>query len=136
MKKVLQITALHDDYIGRQLSAATRTSPAAQEPQVLQNPTASTTIVNIGPTPTTSSTQATNSPISSQDAMTDPAWIESMQEELLQFKRLDVWVLVPTPDNLKPLTLKWLFKNKHDEENSVLCNKSRLVVRGYRQEKE
>ncbi|GJZ29037.1 retrovirus-related pol polyprotein from transposon TNT 1-94 [Tanacetum coccineum] len=66
--------------------------------------------------------------------LTDPAWIESMQEELLQFKRLDVWVLVPLPDNIKPLTLKWLFKNKHDEENTVIRNKSRLVVRGYRQE--
>ncbi|GKA72924.1 retrovirus-related pol polyprotein from transposon TNT 1-94 [Tanacetum coccineum] len=66
--------------------------------------------------------------------MTDPAWIDSMQEELLQFKRLDVWVLVPTPDNIKPLTLKWLFKNKHDEENTIIRNKTRLVVRGYRQE--
>ncbi|GJS58112.1 retrovirus-related pol polyprotein from transposon TNT 1-94 [Tanacetum coccineum] len=66
--------------------------------------------------------------------MTDPAWIEYMQEELLQFKRLDVWVLVPAPDNLKPLTLKWLFKNKHDEENTVIRNKTRLVVRGYRQQ--
>ncbi|GKB47952.1 retrovirus-related pol polyprotein from transposon TNT 1-94 [Tanacetum coccineum] len=55
--------------------------------------------------------------------------IESMQEELLQFKRLDVWELVPPPDNLKPL-----FKNKHDEENTVIHNKTRLVVRGYRQE--
>ncbi|GJT75335.1 retrovirus-related pol polyprotein from transposon TNT 1-94 [Tanacetum coccineum] len=35
----------------------------------------------------------------------------------------------------QPLTLKWLFKNKHDEENTVLQNKSRLVVRGYGQEK-
>nr|GEX08045.1 hypothetical protein [Tanacetum cinerariifolium] len=52
-------------------------------------------------------------------AMTDPAWIESMQEELLQFKRLDVWVLVPAPDNITPLTLKWLFKNKHDEEKRM-----------------
>ncbi|GKE22743.1 retrovirus-related pol polyprotein from transposon TNT 1-94, partial [Tanacetum coccineum] len=66
--------------------------------------------------------------------MTDPAWIESMQEELLQFKRLDVWVLVPVLDNKKPLTLKWLFKNKHDEENKVIRNKTRLVVRGYHQE--
>ncbi|GJW67816.1 retrovirus-related pol polyprotein from transposon TNT 1-94 [Tanacetum coccineum] len=57
-----------------------------------------------------------------------------MQEELLQFKRLDVWVLVPAPDNIKPLTLKWLFKNKHDEENTVIQNKTRLVMRGYRQE--
>nr|GEU44868.1 retrovirus-related Pol polyprotein from transposon TNT 1-94 [Tanacetum cinerariifolium] len=60
--------------------------------------------------------------------------IESMQEELLQFKRLDVWVLVPTPDNISPLTLKWLFKNKHDEDQTVIRNKSRLVMRGYRQE--
>ncbi|GKB94030.1 retrovirus-related pol polyprotein from transposon TNT 1-94 [Tanacetum coccineum] len=27
-----------------------------------------------------------------KEAMTDPAWIDSMQEELLQFKRLDAWV--------------------------------------------
>ncbi|GJW40161.1 retrovirus-related pol polyprotein from transposon TNT 1-94 [Tanacetum coccineum] len=50
-----------------------------------------------------------------------------------QFKRLDVWVLVPAPDNIKPFTLKWLFKNKHDEENTVIRNKTHLVVRGYRQ---
>ncbi|GJY57379.1 gag-pol polyprotein [Tanacetum coccineum] len=68
------------------------------------------------------------------EAMIDPAWIESMQEELLQFKRLDVWVLVPPLDNIKPLTLNWLFKNKHDEENTVIQNKTHLVVRGYRQE--
>ncbi|GJY99971.1 putative ribonuclease H-like domain-containing protein, partial [Tanacetum coccineum] len=79
-------------------------------------------------------TVSTMEPKNVKEAMTDPAWIESMQEELLQFKRLDVWVLVPAPDNIKPLTLKWLFKNKHDEENTVIQNKTRLVVRGYRQE--
>nr|GFA59592.1 hypothetical protein [Tanacetum cinerariifolium] len=69
-----------------------------------------------------------------EQAMTDPTWIDSMQEELIQFKRLNVWVLVPAPDNISPLTLKWLFKNKHDEEQTVIRNKSHLVVRGYRQE--
>nr|GEU73523.1 retrovirus-related Pol polyprotein from transposon TNT 1-94 [Tanacetum cinerariifolium] len=69
-----------------------------------------------------------------KEALTDPAWIESMQEELHQFIRLDVWELVLSPDGIKPLTLKWLFKNKHDEENTVIRNKTRLVVRGYRQE--
>nr|GFC87125.1 hypothetical protein [Tanacetum cinerariifolium] len=44
------------------------------------------------------------------EALTDPTWIESMQEELYQFIRLDVWELVPSPDGIKPLTLKWLFK--------------------------
>nr|GEY79125.1 hypothetical protein [Tanacetum cinerariifolium] len=51
-----------------------------------------------------------------------------------QFKSLDVWVLVPAPDKISPLTLKWLFKNKHNEEQTVIRNKSHLVVRGYRQE--
>nr|GEU38187.1 hypothetical protein [Tanacetum cinerariifolium] len=70
-----------------------------------------------------------------KETMTDPAWIASMQKELLQFKRINVWVLVPPLDNIKPLTLKWLLKNKHDEENTGIRNKTRLVVRGYRQEK-
>nr|GEZ40726.1 retrovirus-related Pol polyprotein from transposon TNT 1-94 [Tanacetum cinerariifolium] len=69
-----------------------------------------------------------------KEAMTDTAWIESMQEELLQFKRMDVWVLVTIPENISPLTLKWIFKNKHDEEQTIIRNKSCLVVRGYRQE--
>nr|GEY78009.1 retrovirus-related Pol polyprotein from transposon TNT 1-94 [Tanacetum cinerariifolium] len=77
---------------------------------------------------------STIEPKNVKEALTDPAWIESMQEELLQFKRLDVWVLVPASDNITPLTLKWLFKNKHDEEKTVIRNKSRLVVRGYRRE--
>nr|GFB39507.1 hypothetical protein [Tanacetum cinerariifolium] len=79
-------------------------------------------------------TVSTVEPKNVKEAMNDPAWIESMQEELLQFKRMDVWVLVPAPDNISPLTLKWIFKNKNDEENTVIRNMSRLVVRGYRQE--
>nr|GEW86620.1 hypothetical protein [Tanacetum cinerariifolium] len=63
-------------------------------------------------------------------ALTDPAWIESMQEELHQFIRLDVWELISSPDGIKPLTLKWLFKNKHDEENTVIHNKTRNWVLG------
>ncbi|GJQ90461.1 retrovirus-related pol polyprotein from transposon TNT 1-94 [Tanacetum coccineum] len=79
-------------------------------------------------------TVSTMEPKNVKEAMTDLAWIESMQEEILQFKRLDVWVLVPAPDNIRPITLKRLFKNKHDEENTVIRNKTRLVVRGYHQE--
>nr|GEZ91218.1 hypothetical protein [Tanacetum cinerariifolium] len=69
-----------------------------------------------------------------KEALTDPAWIESIQEELHKFIRLDVWEQVSSSDGIKPLTLKRLFKNKHDEENTLICNKSRLVVRGYQQE--
>nr|GEZ72745.1 hypothetical protein [Tanacetum cinerariifolium] len=56
-------------------------------------------------------TVSTMEPKNVKEDMTDPAWIDSMQEELLQFKRLD-----------------------HDEEQTVIRNKSHLVVRGYRLE--
>nr|GEW46386.1 retrovirus-related Pol polyprotein from transposon TNT 1-94 [Tanacetum cinerariifolium] len=79
-------------------------------------------------------TVSTMEPKNVKEAMIDPVWIDTMQEELLQFKRLNVWVLVPAPDNISLLTSKWPFKNKHDEEQTVIKNKSRLVVRGYRQE--
>nr|GEY59025.1 retrovirus-related Pol polyprotein from transposon TNT 1-94 [Tanacetum cinerariifolium] len=156
-----RLQTMYDDYIGGQPSATARTIPPAQEPQVRQTSTASTTTVDIAPTPTNSSSLVTNILISSQDvdelnpnamvdgntfvnpfansstsatassssqnvdtsnmhtnqlrsdgdmcmyalsvstmepknvkeAMTDPAWIDSMQEELLLFKRLDVWVM-------------------------------------------
>ncbi|GJQ93928.1 retrovirus-related pol polyprotein from transposon TNT 1-94 [Tanacetum coccineum] len=48
-----------------------------------------------------------------KEAIADSAWIESMQEELHQFDRLD--------------------KNKRDEENTVIHNKFRLVAKGYAQ---
>nr|GEZ98808.1 retrovirus-related Pol polyprotein from transposon TNT 1-94 [Tanacetum cinerariifolium] len=38
---------------------------------------------------------------------------------------------ITAPDNISPLTLKWLFKNKHDEEQTVIRNKSRLVEESF-----
>nr|GEW62195.1 Gag-Pol polyprotein [Tanacetum cinerariifolium] len=184
----LLFESIYDYYIGGQPSAATRTTPAAQAPQVLHTATTSTTTTNTAPTPTNSSSQAADIPNTShdvdelpqkqhvqqqdnhaplqpkivtdnvpnamsdgdvfenpfappstsvaessssqyvrtdgdmciyamtvstmeprnvKDAMTDPAWIDSMQEELLQFKRIDVWVLVPPLDNIKPVKPKF-----------------------------
>nr|GEZ07526.1 Gag-Pol polyprotein [Tanacetum cinerariifolium] len=65
--------------------------------------------------------------------MANSAWIESMQEELRQFDRLDVWELVDRPLRTYVINLKWLWKNKRDEENTVIRNKSRLVAKGYAQ---
>ncbi|GKA73488.1 retrovirus-related pol polyprotein from transposon TNT 1-94 [Tanacetum coccineum] len=60
--------------------------------------------------------------------------IEAMQEELNEFERLEVWELVPRPDRVMIITLKWIYKVKLDELGGVLKNKARLVARGYRQE--
>ncbi|GJR13927.1 retrovirus-related pol polyprotein from transposon TNT 1-94 [Tanacetum coccineum] len=68
-----------------------------------------------------------------KEAMANSAWIESMHEELHQFDRLDVWELVDIPLCKNVINLKWLWKNKRDEENTVIRNKSRLVAKGYAQ---
>nr|GEV58326.1 hypothetical protein [Tanacetum cinerariifolium] len=60
--------------------------------------------------------------------------IEAMQEELNEFERLEVWELVPRPDKVMVITLKWIYKVKLDELGGILKNKARLVARGYRQE--
>ncbi|GJS76412.1 retrovirus-related pol polyprotein from transposon TNT 1-94 [Tanacetum coccineum] len=69
-----------------------------------------------------------------KEAMSDHSWIESMQDELHQFKRLAIWELVPRPDGKNIIALKWLWKNKSDAENIIIQNKSRLVAKGYKQE--
>ncbi|GJX89046.1 putative ribonuclease H-like domain-containing protein [Tanacetum coccineum] len=68
-----------------------------------------------------------------KEAMADSAWIESMQEELHQFDRLDVWELVDRPLCKNVINLKWIWKNKRDEENTIIRNKSRLIAKGYAQ---
>ncbi|GJY89021.1 retrovirus-related pol polyprotein from transposon TNT 1-94 [Tanacetum coccineum] len=66
--------------------------------------------------------------------MLDASWFESMQDKINQFKRLDVWELVECPIGRNIITVKWIWKNKTDAENTVIRNKSRLVAKGYRQE--
>ncbi|GJU68780.1 retrovirus-related pol polyprotein from transposon TNT 1-94 [Tanacetum coccineum] len=82
-----------------------------------------------------STTVHSNAPISEHlDALTQSFWIEAMQEELHEFKRLKVWELVPCPDIVMVITLKWIYKVKLDELGGILKDKARLVARGYRQE--
>nr|GEW29580.1 retrotransposon protein, putative, Ty1-copia subclass [Tanacetum cinerariifolium] len=127
----LLFEAMYDDYFGDTASIPTNPSSLATNISIT-----SQDVDELNPNAMVDGNYvlSTMEPKNVKEAMTDPAWIDSMQEELLYFKRLDVWVLVPSPDNISPLTLKWLFKNKHDEEQTVIRNKSRLVVRGYRQE--
>ncbi|GKE96517.1 retrovirus-related pol polyprotein from transposon TNT 1-94, partial [Tanacetum coccineum] len=69
-----------------------------------------------------------------KDALTQSCCIEVMQEEQYEFEHLEVWELVPRPDKVMFITLKWIYKVKLDKLGGILKNKARLVARGYRQE--
>nr|GEV17833.1 uncharacterized mitochondrial protein AtMg00810-like [Tanacetum cinerariifolium] len=64
------------------------------------------------------------------DALKDPSWVEAIKQELLQFKILNVWVLVDCPNGLRPIGTKWVLQNKKNKRGIVIRNKARLVAQG------
>ncbi|GJU97929.1 retrovirus-related pol polyprotein from transposon TNT 1-94 [Tanacetum coccineum] len=66
--------------------------------------------------------------------MAEACWFEAMQEEIYEFDQLPVWELVPKPDCVMIIALKWIYKVKLDEYGDVLKNNALLVAKGYRQE--
>nr|GFB27388.1 integrase, catalytic region, zinc finger, CCHC-type, peptidase aspartic, catalytic [Tanacetum cinerariifolium] len=92
----------------------------------------STTVEQDAPSTSNSTTPTeTQSSIIPQDVGNDNL---DMEEELNEFEHLEVWVLVPRPDQVMVIILKWIYKVKLDELGGILKNKARLVARGYRQE--
>nr|GEW56225.1 hypothetical protein [Tanacetum cinerariifolium] len=69
-----------------------------------------------------------------KEAMADSAWTEAMLEELHQVDRHQVWELVDKPFGKTVIRLKWLWKNKKNEDQTVIHNNARLVAKGYAQE--
>ncbi|GKC49840.1 retrovirus-related pol polyprotein from transposon TNT 1-94 [Tanacetum coccineum] len=69
-----------------------------------------------------------------KQAMTELSWIDAMQEEIHEFQRLEVWELVPCPDKVLLIKLKWIYKVNTDEFGEVLKNKARLVAQGFKKE--
>ncbi|KAK1424128.1 hypothetical protein QVD17_19443 [Tagetes erecta] len=69
-----------------------------------------------------------------KQALEDPSWVDAMQMELQQFRKLKVWELVDLPPNKCPIGTKWVFRNKPDDRGVVIRNKARLVIQGFAQE--
>nr|GFA80044.1 hypothetical protein [Tanacetum cinerariifolium] len=66
------------------------------------------------------STSTPSSTSVNQDAPSPKScWIEAMQEELNEFERLNVWELVPHPDCVIIIILKWIYKVKLYELGDV-----------------
>ena len=56
-----------------------------------------------------------------------------MKEELNQFEKNNVSMLVPLPKAQYDVGIKWVIRNKLDESGKVIRNKARLVAQGYNQ---
>ncbi|GJU97000.1 retrovirus-related pol polyprotein from transposon TNT 1-94 [Tanacetum coccineum] len=69
-----------------------------------------------------------------KSAITKDCGFQAMQDDIHEFDRLQVWELVPQPDCIMIIALKWIYKVKLDKYDDVLNNKARLVAKGYRQE--
>nr|GEV20328.1 hypothetical protein [Tanacetum cinerariifolium] len=99
----------------------------------------STSVDQDAPSPSKSqTTPETQSSVIPQDVEEDINDIEVARirnDSLFGVPIPEVRKLVPRPDKVMVITLKWIYKVKLDELGGILKNKARLVARGYRQEK-
>ena len=58
----------------------------------------------------------------------------AMQEELNQFERNNVWILVEKSKDYPIIGTKWMFRNKLDKNKNIIKNKARLIAKNYNQE--
>nr|GEY54050.1 hypothetical protein [Tanacetum cinerariifolium] len=115
---------LHNEYLGGRPSEAPRAIHVAPVQQR-----------NLTPSPTASAADNVPNAVFEGDLFVNPFGTPSTESVVSSTQYVDpLNELVPSSDGIKPFTLKWLLKNKHDEENTVIRNKTRLVVRGYREE--
>jgi hypothetical protein len=71
-------------------------------------------------------------PLKVDQALGDPDWVMTMQEELNNLERNQVWSLVEGPKT-NVIGTKWVFRNKQDENGMVTRNKARLVAQSFTQ---
>jgi len=73
-------------------------------------------------------------PATVDEALPDDGWIISIEEELSQFQRNDVWDLIPKPEHKKIIVTIWVFRNKLNEQGEVVRYKARIIAQGYGQQ--
>jgi hypothetical protein len=66
-------------------------------------------------------------------ALFDSSWVNAMHEELDNFERNQVWILVEPPHDVNVIGTKWVFKNKPGEDGDVVRNTAHFVAHGFSQ---
>lgn len=62
-----------------------------------------------------------------------PKWEVAVQEEMTALEKNNTWSLTKIPEGRVPITCKWVFRLKRDEDGGENCYKARLVARGFTQ---
>ena len=60
-------------------------------------------------------------------------WLEAMNTEIKAMEDLNVWEVVPRPDNTNVVSCKWIYKIKRDAQGEISRYRARLVARGFTQ---
>ncbi|GJV47377.1 retrovirus-related pol polyprotein from transposon TNT 1-94 [Tanacetum coccineum] len=70
-----------------------------------------------------------------KEAIKDPAWCKTMNDELRALELNGTWELTVLPPDKKAINCHWIFKTKLKANGSEDKKKARLVVNGNRQRK-
>nr|CAN62086.1 hypothetical protein VITISV_035123 [Vitis vinifera] len=68
-----------------------------------------------------------------QEALTDPRWKTTMNEEMKSLQKNETWELVECPPGKKPVGCRWIYTVKYQADGSIERFKARLVAKGYTQ---
>nr|GEU49577.1 retrovirus-related Pol polyprotein from transposon TNT 1-94 [Tanacetum cinerariifolium] len=109
-------------------------SPALQSPSLQQGAAAESTIMEVNLFSPIESDPFVNVFAPEPSSETSSSGDVTMQDEIHKSDPLQVWELVPQPDGVMIIDLKWIYKVKLNEYGDDPKNKARLVAKGYQQE--
>ncbi|BBG96746.1 transposable element gene [Prunus dulcis] len=72
-------------------------------------------------------------PTKLHDALSNPKWMDAMNNEMDALNKNKTWDLVPLPRAKKVVGCRWVFTLKHKADGSINRYKARLVAKGYTQ---
>ena len=65
------------------------------------------------------------------EVVKDPRWVEAMNEEMQALSKNETWDLVPSSHHQKAIGCRWIFRVKHNADDTVNRYKAWLVEKGY-----
>ncbi|MBW0500941.1 hypothetical protein O181_040656 [Austropuccinia psidii MF-1] len=60
-------------------------------------------------------------------------WLHTINKELHTLSKLNVWEILPIPEDTKLVGTTWVLKTKWNELNSILEHKAQLCAQGFSQ---